>query len=737
MKEALKALLQTPRKWNIELQAILFMAIGLALIFLYRSHYRRTLENKEQARQVVEEYLRLSEAINAVEDETAKLNLSLAKLRTAADSVLLPDIENHILHLQEKTGQLSSMLPADDTNRDSLELFVQHHLEQAGLQIAQWQGARPARNTDTGRADEFNRIRSDLLDKKAADIHQLHLKGQAHDRRDQWFNFFISLIFSVVIILAVFAVFRGVKRDRKAEESLNHALEAAESAARTKEQFLANMSHEIRTPLNAILGYSSMLASTPLKPGQQEFAQGIETAGNALLAIVNDILDLSKLEAGMVRFEAIPFQLGPLLHSIGQMFRHQAARKGLWLKIHPLQDVPDVVVGDPTRLTQMLGNLISNGIKFTSRGGIDLWVKNIREEEQVAWLSFKVQDSGIGIPREKLETIFERFEQAATDTTRKYGGAGLGLSIVSKLAELQGGHIYVRSRENQGSTFYLELPYRTLAEGEGPVPSRITEMQNASSPPLPEGLKILVAEDNPMNQHIAGLMLGRMGVEFTIAGNGLEAINLLKEKSFGLVLMDLQMPVMDGYSASREIRKLGFNIPIIAMTAHAMPGEREKCLSAGMNDYLSKPIREQDLLRAIQQQAPRQPAPPPEALQEEPVLEIDYDYLMEVAGGSKAALAELAGIFLSQAPLELEKLHASFHKQDLSNLATTAHSMKSTAAYMGMEAPLGQLLSQLELAARGDAPDGENLPLLLEKISRITEKALRKIREEVLPLCEE
>ena len=735
MKEAIRALLQVAGKWSIEIQALLFMSFGLALIFLYQSHYRRTLENKEQARQVVEYYLRISEAFDALQDESAGLSLHLAKLGAAPDSALVPEIEVHILRLQEKAGRLISLLPVGGASRDSLKLFMQHRLEQASIQMARWRDARPPdRKADNG-SGLLAHIRSSLLDKKAADIHLLHREGQAHDQRDQWFNFFISLTFSIVIFLAVFAVFRGVNRDRKAGESLNQALEAAESAARAKEQFLANMSHEIRTPLNAILGYSSMLADTNLEAGQREFARGIETAGGALLSIVNDILDLSKLEAGMVRFEAIPFQLESVMQSIGQMFRHQAREKRLWLHIHPMEDVLDTVIGDPTRLAQMLANLISNGIKFTSQGGVDVWVKNIREEDEVAWLSFKVQDTGIGIPRNKLDSIFERFEQASADTTRKYGGAGLGLSIVWKLAELQGGHVYVRSREGQGATFYLELPYRFPAEGEWRPPPPTEDGQPPSEPVHLEGLHILVAEDNPMNQHIAGLMLSHLGADCTIVENGHEALRHLQQQPFSLVLMDLQMPVMDGYAAAREIRRLGIDVPIIAITAHAMPGEREKCLACGMNDYLSKPVRRQELRQAIQRNLPRPATPVGKGPSDGPA--IDYDYLMEVAGGSKTALAELAGIFLAQAPQELEKLGTALQENDLSGLAATAHSMKSTVSYMGMEQPLGQLLKRLELAARAEAPDTAHLSSLLEEVSRMTEQALRKVREELLPLREE
>ncbi|MCB0550254.1 MAG: response regulator [Phaeodactylibacter sp.] len=734
MKEAFKALLTAPRKWNLEIQVLFFMAIGLALIFLYQSHYRRTLENKERARQVAEEYLKLSEAIQTVGDEAAGLSLSLSKLSTASDSTALPKIEGRILQLQESAGRLSSMLPPDDANRDSLKLFIQSLIEQADLEIAYWQGVRPSEKPVAGSSEKLNRIRSSILDKRAADIHQLHREGKAHDQQDQWFNFLITFIFSVVILLTVFVVFRGIKRVRQAENSMNLALEKAESAAFTKEQFLANMSHEIRTPLNAILGYSSMLAGSRLDSSQQEFANGIETAGQALLAIVNDILDLSKLEAGMVRFEAIPIQLESLMHSIGQMFQHQANGKGLWLNIHPLQDVPAVVVGDPTRLTQMLANLISNGIKFTNQGGVDVWVKNIREEEQLAWLSFKIQDTGIGIPAGKLELIFERFEQASTDTSRKFGGAGLGLSIVRKLAELQGGHIYVRSRENQGATFYLELPYRIPGEAELPLSQAVGKARAPFEPGRLEGLTFLVAEDNPMNQHITSLMLNRWKVAHVIVSNGQEAISRIQTQSFNLILMDLQMPTMDGYRAAQEIRRLGFSVPIIALTAHAMPGEREKCLAAGMNDYLSKPVGEQELYQAILPHVfPPQP-PAGHTLEEE--ITIDYDYLMEIAGGSKPALAELARIFLTQAPQEVEEMEAALREKQFTRLASIAHSMKGTASYMGMEYPLGQQLKQLELAARADAPGQEELSILLKKISRMTEKALQKVREEVLPLSE-
>lgn len=546
------------------------------------------------------------------------------------------------------------------------------------------------------------------------------------------FLLILLLITLLLTTLILVFVIRSIRSNRNTEKELIAARERAESAARLKEQFLTNMSHEIRTPLNAILGYSTFLQRTDLVGRQVEFVDGIRSAGQILLALLNDILDLSKLEADMLRFEPLPFYLEGLLHSVEQMFQLQAREKGVDLQLQPLPTLPPILIGDPTRLTQMLINLIGNAVKFTPEGRIDVWVTTLSQTDDQLRLLFKVQDTGIGIPAEKLDMIFERFEQASGATAREYGGTGLGLSIVKKLAELQGGRIYAESQVGQGTTFFLEMPFQIAAPG-------VLPRAQAKEVPLEQiratlhKLHVLVVEDNPMNQHIASLMLKRMGPTFEIAANGAEALDLLQKQSFDLVLMDLQMPVLDGYQTAQRIRnELGLHLPIIAMTAHVLAGERERCLSFGMNDYLSKPIREQELFRLISHHVrPNQPLADPGGPTSGPALYLDQHYLQEISGGDPAALAELADIFLQQAPHELAQLDEHLTAGRYKLVARTAHSMKSTVAYMGMADTLGKLLELLEAAAQQQPPDPDHIQRLFSQVNDMTQDALHLVRETI------
>ena len=511
---------------------------------------------------------------------------------------------------------------------------------------------------------------------------------------------------------------------RKLEEDLEMARIEAERAGLLKEQFIANMSHEIRTPLNAILGFSNLLQRSELSGPQKEFTQNIQTSSETLLAIVNDILDFSRIEAGALHLERIPFSLAGLLHSVDNMFRYRAAEKGLQFEVQADDALPEAVLGDPTRLTQILVNLLGNAFKFTSEGGVRLHVSEANREGANTTVRFTVQDTGIGIPPDKLEAIFDRFGQAASDTTRRFGGAGLGLSISKQLAELQGGRITVESGEGKGATFTVEIPY-SIAEaltGNGssyqPQPGRFTNQQ----------VNILIVEDNPMNRRIAELLLEGWGFRYDHAENGRAALELLRKKAYDLVLMDIQMPEMDGYTAARKIRQeLRLDVPIIATTAHAFAGEREKCISYGMNDYISKPIKEDELFSLIVRYAPQgrpnKGKPVPTQPADDAPEGFDRQYILDISKGKPEVLREMAALFATQSAKELELMEKALQSNNFGEAAVAAHSMKSTAAYMGFAHSLGEVLKKLELEARSSSPDGAALQALLEQVKKMREEA--------------
>ena len=362
--------------------------------------------------------------------------------------------------------------------------------------------------------------------------------------------------------------------------------QAAAAASEAKSQFLAHMSHEIRTPLNGIIGIADILAQSNLDEVQDQYIKTIRNSGEALLSIINDILDFSKIEAGKLELESTSFSVEEIFKSLKDLFIAQLRDKDLVLEYTMDPNIPKFLKGDPLRLKQILLNLISNGLKFTQEGGIYLTAQAISLNPKIE-IEISVRDTGIGIPTDKQNSLFEAFTQVDSSTTRKYGGTGLGLQISKRLVEIMGGRIRLDSQLDKGSTFTFTL---ILEPGEAiEKPKQATERVGHS--PISE-LKVLVAEDNPTNQMVVSAMLKRLGYEFDICNNGEEAIHALNKNQYDMVLMDCQMPVLDGFAATEQIRmNPDWNdLPIIALTAGATDKEQKQCFEAGMNDFLSKPI---------------------------------------------------------------------------------------------------------------------------------------------------
>ncbi|GAC1375108.1 MAG: hypothetical protein NVSMB30_18800 [Hymenobacter sp.] len=510
-----------------------------------------------------------------------------------------------------------------------------------------------------------------------------------------------------------------LRREKAHIEEINAELEvardAAEASRQAKARFLANMSHEIRTPMNAVIGLTNLLQATRPTPEQAEYLTAIESSSQNLLVIINDILDSSKMEAGKLTLEQVPFRLPEAVQRLGALFRFATESKGLYLRIDVAADVPAAVLGDPVRLHQILVNLVGNAIKFTRQGGVTLAVRAAPAPADAspaqALVRFAVRDTGIGIPADKLGAIFEDFSQANTSTTREFGGTGLGLSIARNLVQLHGGQLGVRSEEGRGAEFFFELAYAVADAAAAQPPAHPGLLT-----PFEPALRVLVAEDNALNQLVARKTLEAWNVQVTIAENGRLAVEAATGSAlpFDAVLMDVQMPEVDGYEATRQLRRRfpdDRELPIIGLTASVLPEDRALALAAGMNDTLAKPFDPAVLYARLAHftgrstPAPAEPPPSdPAAAPASPSITPDWHLLEELAGGNDAFLRQIVGTFLAEAPA-LEARLAATCAHDPAALASTAHKLKGQVAYFGVPGLHAQL-DELERVARHPARPG-------------------------------
>lgn len=510
---------------------------------------------------------------------------------------------------------------------------------------------------------------------------------------------------------------------KKIEADLVQARELAERSLKSKDLFLANMSHEIRTPMNAIIGMSRLMEDTPLTNDQIDYQKAIQSSSEGLLVIINDILDMSKISAGKFTVEEIDFELDPLLDHLVKSLSFRADEKDIYLRIHKHPSINRFLKGDPTRLNQVLVNLTGNAIKFTQKGGVDIKIDLIESLEGKDIVEFAVQDSGIGIEEDRLHKIFDSFTQEDVSTSRRFGGTGLGLTISRELVKAFGGDLSVASVKNEGSTFsfILEMEHGEIIQKQ--EKSKDTDKDLSS-------MSILLVEDNEINRFLATTVLTRWNAKVDTAVNGLEAIEKVNQTNYNIILMDMQMPEMDGIEATQEIRNtLKLDLPIIALTANAIKGEKEKCLEAGMDGYVSKPFSPDELYEKIVELTHFDLSEASEVLAMGESAAYSLERLSMLCAGDSSSLKKTINIFLNQFEKAIDMMNESIQNEDYSTINRLAHKMKPDFDLFEID-ELKENLRAIEKNAK--LKNKEALTMLIQELTNNSVEILKEMKKEVI-----
>jgi len=536
------------------------------------------------------------------------------------------------------------------------------------------------------------------------------------------------------------------KKNRELIRNAERTKQMAEEAVKAKQQFLSNMSHEIRTPLNAIIGFTKVVLKTGLTEKQKEYIDAIKISGDALIVLINDILDLAKVEAGKMKFEQIPFKLSVSIYAMLHLFETKINEKNLELIKDYDTSIPDVIVGDPVRLHQIILNLVSNAVKFTNKGKITVSVRLINEDEKRVTIEFSVSDTGIGIAENKIGSIFDNFQQATNGTARVYGGTGLGLAIAKQLVVSQGGTIRVKSKEGEGSTFSFTLTFKKTREKVEKETEKEVRMEDNV-----QNVRILVAEDVVLNQLLMKTLLEDFGFKLDIASNGITAIEKLKNNKYDLVLMDLQMPEMNGFAATEYIRnEMRSQVPIIALTADVTTADVEKCRAVGMNDYLSKPIDEKLLFNKINKylknniETKSETAPGKKNFAKNDSRYTNLDFLKQFTKNDPDMISEMIRVYLEETPALINDMKRAVNKHDWDALAMAAHSIIPSFATIGINQEFAAITNKIQQFAKSKSDPKsdfqkvnlteEQVADLILKVEAVCNKAYEELQNELAVL---
>lgn len=528
----------------------------------------------------------------------------------------------------------------------------------------------------------------------------------------------------------VCASIRDVSNQKRIEKELLEAKIKAENAVKSKQQFLSNMSHEIRTPLNSIIGFTKLILKTDLTEKQRKYLTAIKISGDTLIVLVNDILDLAKVDAGKMIFDKAPFRLALSISTMLHLFEAKMQEKNLQLDVQYDVNIPEVLEGDSTRLHQIIINLVSNAIKFTNKGKITVSVRKLFEDQENVIVEFSVGDTGIGIAKDDLDMIFENFQQAHATTSKKFGGTGLGLAIVKKLVETQGGSIQVQSEVGKGSVFSFVLNFKKTTNEVDYQDDIIEFVENDF-----KNSKVLIVEDVEFNQLLVKGLLDEFGFVSDITTNGKHAIEKLEKEPYDVILMDLQMPEMDGFQATTYIRDvLRLKTPIIALTADVSTVDIEKCRAVGMDDYISKPINEQILYNKIVAQIKKN-----SAVNEENVIEkvqntesvyVNFDFLQKITNSNPKLSNELIAVFLKQTPPLVKIMEDCLINKDYEKLKAAVHRMVPSLGLIDSSADMESIAKRIQEEAH-TLEFSEELQNLVKQLVKACKEICVKLESEL------
>lgn len=713
----------------VSLSIILFLFGGIILNYFIEGKVHASVESHNKGTQLVVKH----EQYKQIVDKTA---FSLSQIDNELSKYLLTGNEEKLLTVKE---QMAGMQQNLFVIKEEAKLYVPKYLVniyihkvrnrvdfQNSILTAYHQGGKDAALLIFNNAEyrhmyaEYARSETDLNLALNIKIEQLN-KTMLNDEQValQLDNRWNIISFVCMLFIAIVVLIQTIKINRL-NRKLGFAVKKMKFATQVKDQFMSNITHELRTPLNSIIGYTNLLLKRKHEPETGKWIQAVNSSGNMLLDVVNDVLDYSKLESGYQHISYDEFQLDDVLSNLKNIMSNRAETKLLSFVVLKDQSLPDSFMGDEKKLKQILINLTGNAIKFSETGTVKVEVMLQKQMGDQYWLEFIVSDTGIGISAENLEYVFNRFYQVENNFSKKYSGTGLGLPIVKQLVDLQGGTITAKSEIGKGTVFTVVLPFEkietSVKEAELNLAPVRTMLQSSKK-------KILVVDDHELNRDLLVLLLKEYNCNVITANNGYEALKLLRVKTFDLILMDVQMPEMNGLEATQKIRNLlVIDTPVIACTAFSQPKEKQACIDAGMNDYLGKPVNETELLKLLYKYLHL------EVTEMNSTLLINYKQIQGITGHNKQLAANMISRAVEMIPEELEQLHQAILQKNAKLIKELAHNMCSTLGLMGAPTTLVEQMKKLQYSSAEQSSDFETTLYLFYQINDTVKKMIVELK---------